>query len=257
MMRLMDEITVLILTYNEAPNIGRMLDRLHWARRILIVDSFSTDETLAITKRFPNVEVVQRRFDSFAGQCNFGLQHISSRWVLSLDADYILSDALIAEIKNLASTGVLRGYTARFRYCIHGKPLRHSLYPPRTVLYCRDGAHYQDDGHGHRVVVSGETTMLNGLIDHDDRKSLDRWLAEQLRYSSAEARKLAEAKSDALGWPDRLRRWIVPAPFMVFMYTLLFQGMILDGWRGWYYVLQRSLAEILLSLRLLQQKLLA
>src|SRR5215471_21868507 len=119
--RLMDEVTVLILTYNEEPNIGRVLERLHWARRILIVDSFSTDETLAITKRFPNVKVLQRRFDTFARQCNFGLQHISSRWVLSLDADYMLSDALVAEIKNLATTDVLRGYTVRFRYCIHGK----------------------------------------------------------------------------------------------------------------------------------------
>src|SRR5437764_1388519 len=67
------ETTVMILTYNEAPNIGRTLEKLSWARRILVVDSFSTDETLAVAKRFPNVDVIQRRFDSFGGQSNFVL----------------------------------------------------------------------------------------------------------------------------------------------------------------------------------------
>jgi len=58
-----------------------------------------------------------------------------------------------------------------------------------------------------------------------------------------------------LNLADRLRRWIVPAPFMVFFYTLVVKGLIFDGWRGWYYVLQRTFAEILLSLRLIEAKL--
>src|SRR2546422_6659809 len=99
---LLDEISVLILTYNEAPNIGRMLDRLHWAHRIVVVDSFSTDETVEIAKGFSNVHVIQRRFDSFAGQCNFGLEQIQSAWVLSLDADYILSEQLLTELSTFS-----------------------------------------------------------------------------------------------------------------------------------------------------------
>src|SRR2546428_5645948 len=98
---LLDEITVLILTYNEAPNIRRTLERLRWAHRIVVVDSYSTDETVEIAKGFPNVDLVQRRFDSFARQCNFGLEQIRSRWVLSLDADYVLSDELLKEIGTL------------------------------------------------------------------------------------------------------------------------------------------------------------
>ena len=54
---------------------------------------------------------------------------------------------------------------------------------------------------------------------------------------------------------DRLRRWIVPAPLLVFFYTRLVKGLIFDGWRGWYYVLQRTLAEIVLSLRFIEAKL--
>ena len=251
---LLDEITVLILTYNEAPNIRRTLDKLRWAQRVLIVDSFSTDDTVAIANSFPNVEVLQRRFDSFARQCNFGLAHIRSEWVLSLDADYILSEKLLHDIAHLPVSGTTQGYGARFRYCIWGQPLRRSLYPPRTVLYRKGRGAYQDDGHGHRVAVSGEIQMLSGWIDHDDRKSLERWLSEQSRYAIGETKKLLEAPATDLNFADRVRLWILPAPFLVFFYTLFVKGLILDGWPGWYYVFQRTLAEILLSLRLIETR---
>jgi len=248
------EITVLILAYNEASNIGRTLERLRWASRIVIVDSFSTDETLAIASRFPNVEIIQRRFDSFARQCNFGLEHIHSPWVLSLDADYVLSDELVTEIASLKPDTSKSGYQVRFHYCIRGTRLRASLYPPRTILYRKRGARYIDDGHGHRVVVNGERKMLSGWVDHDDRKSLDRWLCEQRRYAIAETQKLLESPANELNFADRVRQWIVPAPFLVFFYTLFVNGLILDGWPGWYYVFQRTLAEILLSLRLIETR---
>ena len=249
------EVTALVLTFNEAPNIGRTLDKLRRAPRVLIIDSFSTDETIAIANGFPNVEIVQRRFDSFAGQCNFGLAQIQSEWVLSLDADYVLSDELLDEIANLRVSGSVHGYSTRFRYCIWGKPLRNSLYPPRTVLYRRDRAEYRNDGHGHRVLITGETKLLSGWIDHDDRKSFERWLSEQNRYTISETAKLLETPPNNLNLPDRLRRWIVPAPFLVFFYTLFVKGVILEGWPGWYYVMQRTLAEILLSLRLIETRL--
>jgi glycosyltransferase involved in cell wall biosynthesis len=251
----LDEVTVLVLTYNEAANIGRALNKLRWARRVLVVDSFSTDETLAIINALPNARVIQRRFDSFAQQCNFGLEHIDSPWVLSLDADYVLSNELIEELANLCPDESSRAYQVRFRYCIYGRPLRASLYPSRSVLYRRQNARYRDDGHGHRVVVNGETRMLSGRIDHDDRKDLGRWLTEQNRYMAIEAKKLLETPREDLNLPDRLRQWILPAPLLVFFYTLFIKGLILDGWAGWCYVFQRTLAEILLSLKLIEVKL--
>jgi glycosyltransferase involved in cell wall biosynthesis len=251
----MDEIAVLILTRDEAPNIGRTLNKLRWAQQVLVVDSFSTDETVAIANSFPNVRVIQHRFDSFAQQCNFGLEQIHAPWVLSLDADYVLSEELLDEMAHLPASNGMRGYRVRFRYCIQGRPLRASLYPPRTVLYRKDDALYRNDGHGHRVEVSGETTMLSGWIDHDDRKPLERWLGEQGRYSIIEAKKLLKTPAPELNLPDRLRRWMLPAPLLVFFYTLFINGLILDGWPGWYYVFQRTLAETLLSLRLIEAKL--
>jgi glycosyltransferase involved in cell wall biosynthesis len=252
---ILNEVTVLILTYNEAPNIARTLEKLRWARRVVVVDSFSTDETLTIISSLPNVCVIQRCFDSFAQQCNFGLTLIDSPWVLSLDADYVLSDELLEELANLRTDDSTKGYAARFRYCIHGKPLRSSLYPPRTVLYRRDCARYRSDGHSHRVVVSGETKMLSGWIDHDDRKDLGRWLTEQNRYMGIEANKLLTTPKGQLDLADCIRRWIVPAPLLVLFYALFIKGLILDGWPGWYYVLQRTLAEILLSLKLIEARL--
>jgi glycosyltransferase involved in cell wall biosynthesis len=255
---MLDQITPLVLTFNEAPNIGRSLQRLTWAKEVVVMDSFSSDDTLAIARSFPNVRVVQRAFDTFAEQCNFGLDQIQTPWVLSLDADYILSEELIrelAELSTLNSELSTSGFSSRFRYCIHGRPLRASLYPPRTVLYRKEKARYHNEGHGHRVQIDGPVNQLSGWIDHDDRKPLDRWFNEQLRYSAREAEHLLQTPLAELNRPDRIRRRIIFAPALVFFYTLFGKGLILDGWPGWHYVLQRTVAELLLSMRLLEQKL--
>jgi glycosyltransferase involved in cell wall biosynthesis len=245
-------ITPLILTYNEAPNLGRTLERLSWAKEIVVLDSFSTDETLNIARRHSQVRVIQRRFDTFAGQCNFGLQQIRTPWVLSLDADYVLSGGIRDELAALKPRAETAGYRAGFTYCIFGRPLRDSLYPPRTILYRGACAHYTDEGHGHRVQIEGAIIPLRSKILHDDRKPLEHWLGEQNRYMIREAAELLATPMNQLKFQDRLRRRIVIAPALVFLYTLFAKGLILDGWPGWFYTLQRTYAEVLLSLRLLE-----
>lgn len=248
----LNEITPLIITWNEAPNIERTLSMLAWAREIVIIDSGSTDETLSIIGRFSQARVVTRAFDSFAGQCNFGLQQIKTEWVLSLDADYVITEGLPGEMRSLDASAPLAGYKARFVYCIHGRPLRASLYPPRAVLYRRRLARYEDDGHGHRVKIEGDVGMLSAQIQHDDRKPLDRWFSAQMRYAGAEAAKLAAASPDTLNFADRIRSAIWCAPWLVFFHVLFVRGLILDGWPGWFYASQRLLAELVLSLRLME-----
>jgi glycosyltransferase involved in cell wall biosynthesis len=265
-------ITPLILTFNEAPNIERTLSRLKWAKEIVVIDSFSTDETCDLVRKLPQARFLQRKFDSFAEQCNFGLQHIRTEWVLSLDADYLLSEECVAEVTNLQPGEEAAGYRAAFKYCMSGSPLRASLYPPRVVLYRRQLAHYRDEGHGHRVQVEGTILPLRSMIYHDDRKPLDRWLREQDRYARLEAEYLTRTtgpRDHGTTGPqdhgttgpqdhslaDRIRKMIVLAPVLVFFYTLLGKGLIFDGWPGWFYVFQRTYAELLLSLRLLEAKL--
>src|SRR6516165_5999187 len=95
------DITPLVITYNEAANIARTLERLIWARRIVVVDSGSTDETLEVVRHYPQTELFHRPFDDFASQCNFGIAQVATAWVLSLDADYELSDELVIELQSL------------------------------------------------------------------------------------------------------------------------------------------------------------
>jgi glycosyltransferase involved in cell wall biosynthesis len=251
----LDQITPLILTFNEAPNIGRTLNKLLWARRIVVIDSGSTDETVEMVRRCPQAEVVRHEFADFASQCNFGLTQIATSWVLSLDADYELSDELISELQALLPADRTAGYSGHFVYRIHGRPLRGTLYPPRTVLYRKSGAVYRREGHGHRVVVDGDILGLRGVIYHDDRKPLSRWIASQQRYARDEADYLLTASPQTLSKTDRIRLMALPAPLGVFLYALFIKGCLLDGWAGWYYALQRSAAEALLALELLERRL--
>jgi len=249
-----DQITPLILTFNEAPNIGGLLEQLWWAERIVVVDSLSTDQTRDIATSFKNVEVQLRPFDSHASQWNFGLQQIDTDWVLTMDADYRCPPELVDEIRGL--DGDCDAYVASFTYCIDGKPLRGGLYPPRAVLFRPQRCHYVQDGHTQLLVHDPKRTRyLRTKLLHDDRKSLSRWLAAQSRYSKLEAEKLMTVPKTELGLKNRLRHWHVVMPPLMLFYGLFDRGLILDGPAGWYYALQRSYTELLLSLNLLERKL--
>ncbi|HEV7747315.1 MAG TPA: glycosyltransferase family 2 protein [Pyrinomonadaceae bacterium] len=253
----LEHITPLILTYNEAPNIGRTLSQLGWARDIVVVDSFSDDATLEIVKTFPQARVYQRQFDTHENQWNFGLREtaIDSEWVLGLDADYVLTDEFSEELLTLKPQPEITGYRSSFIYCVNGKRLRCGVYPPVTVLYRKNNASYVQDGHTHRVVVAGRVENLRAAILHDDRKPLGRWLAAQSSYTKLEADKLLASSPDTLSWNDRIRRWRVLAPSAMLFYCLIIRGGVLDGWAGVYYAFQRSLAELMLSLYLIEHDL--
>ena len=248
------ELTALVLTYNEAPNLRRTLEKLAWLREVVVVDSLSTDETEAIAKSFPNVRFIQRAFDNHTAQWNFGVDQCATPWALALDADYVLSDELVRELQSLAPAADTAACFARFKFCVHGHPLRASLYPPRAVLFRRDRCRYQPDGHTQLLKISGPTTELAGIILHDDRKPLARWLWAQSRYTDLEVEKLTAAKPGELRLQDRLRRLIFIAPPLVLLYTLFVRGVILDGRPGLHYALQRTVAELILSIKLLEAK---
>lgn len=249
------ELTALVLTFNEAPNLRRTLEKLSWLREVLVVDSFSTDETEAIARSFPNVRFTQRAFDNHTAQWNFGVDQCGAPWVLALDADYVLTDDLVRELQAFAPATDLAAGFARFKFCVQGRPLRASLYPPRAVLFRRDRCRYVSDGHTQLLKVGGPTVQLSGFIHHDDRKPLSRWLWAQSRYTDLEVEKLTHAKPGELRVQDRLRKLIVVAPPLVLLYTLFVRGVVLDGWPGLHYALQRTVAELLLSLRLVEARL--
>jgi glycosyltransferase involved in cell wall biosynthesis len=252
---MLDQITPMIITFNEIANIQRVLDALHWAKSVLVIDSGSTDGTLDVLAGDPRVRVVTRAFDSFAQQCNFGLTHITSPYVMSMDADYVVTPELVAELAAITPQPTDCGFRTAFTYCVHGRPLRGTLYPPRITVYRPDMAHYIDVGHAHQLQPQGAVRDLSAHIRHDDRKPIRRWLNAQIGYAEREADHLLAATPATLGFADRVRRMAWPAPFLALGYTLIAKRGILDGWAGWHYALQRVIAEFLLCLLIVEKRL--
>lgn len=251
---MLDQITPVILTRDEEANLERTLAQLTWAHDVVIVDSFSTDATLDIAARFPNVRLFQREIDTLADQSNYGFAQAQTAWVLLLDADYFLPQPFIDELRALEPPPRVRAYRAAFRYAVNGKPLRASLYPARIVLLHREHAQVWQDGHAHRVLVDGEVADLREKIIHDDRKSFARFIARQKVYMRQEAQKLRSADPRALSMAGRLRRLIVVAPFAVLVHTLFVRGLILDGVAGLRYAWERFVAELILSREMLTRR---
>jgi glycosyltransferase involved in cell wall biosynthesis len=249
----LDQITPALLTYNEEPNIGRTLARLAWARDVVVVDSGSTDRTLEILRKFRNVRVFQRNFDTHANQWRFATENtgIATEWVLRLDADYQVSDALVAEIAQLDPNAAVNGYRISFNYAIFSRELSSSLYPPKTVLLRKGQFAVWDKGHTEAWEVNGPIVPLSARIVHDDRKPVGHWMAQQARYMRRELDRLKIEGSGLARWA-RLKPPLMP--FAVFFYCLFAKGLIFNGRYGIFYALQRMLAEAVLALMVLEER---
>jgi len=245
------DVTPLVLTRDEEPNIGRTLSQLAWAREVVVVDSMSGDATVDIARTFPNVRVVQRTFDDLASQWNFALEQSQTDWVLTLDADYFVPAAFVDEIKMLEPPPNVSAYEATFRYAVGGKPLRASLYPPRAVLLRRARCTNFMDGHTQRIRCDGDTFPLRTQLIHDDRKSMARFVERQRRYMRDEAAKIRSGA--ALNFASRIRKLRVVAPFAVVIHALFVKGLILDGLPGLRYAYERFVAELILSRELMRR----
>ena len=248
---MLDDITPVLLTYNEARNLHRTLSGLTWAKDIVIVDSGSNDDTLAIAKVFPQTRLFHRQFDTFGNQFQFAIEEtgIETPWILRLDADFMLPPEFISELKGLDLASV-NAYRISFRYAIYSRPLRASLYPARTVLLRRGHFVVCDDGHAERWSVTGPVGTMRARIVHDDWKSMDHWLISQAKYMRRELRKIDDKPEGPRDW---LRLHPPLMPITAFFYCLLVKGLILDGKSGIFYALQRTIAEAILSLMLLEE----
>jgi glycosyltransferase involved in cell wall biosynthesis len=251
---LLDRITPVLLTHDEEPNIRCALSRLSWAKAIVVVDSGSADGTLAILRADARVRLFTRPFDTHANQWRFAVMEtgVATDWILRLDADYRPSDTLVAEMRALRPAPDVSAYEIAFDYAIFGRPLRRSLYPPKTVLLRRGRFTVLDRGHTERWRVDGRVERLTGRIVHDDRKPSMRFVSSQIGYMSREIERLgAEPRS----WKSRLRSRPPLAPFAAFLYAYFVKGLFLDGRAGLYYALQRLVAESILALMALEKRL--
>jgi len=251
---MLDQITPVLLTYNEKENIGRTLSRLRWAKDIVVVDSGSTDGTLSILTACPNLRVFKRRFDTHAKQWRFAVEEtqIATDWILRLDADYQVSDALISELARLDPNAPVSAYRIRFDYAIFSQKVLSSLYPDNTILLRRDKFCVSDRGHTEVWHVKGPIATLSERVLHDDWKPTGRWLLGQMRYMQRELEWLRVGDAGLVRWL-RLRPPLMP--IVAFIYCLFGKGLIFSGRAGIFYALQRMVAEAILSLMVLEAKL--
>lgn len=249
-----DQITPLVLTYNEAPNIERTLASLRWARRVVVLDSVSTDATRDLAGGFPNVSWHTRPFDHHAAQWRFGIHEtgIDTPYVLALDADHQVPAAFVAEVESRFLSGAYDGGVAGFEYRFYGHALRDSLYPPKVVLFRRDRVVVTQPGHTQELSVPGAVYRFAALLVHDDRKPIERFVASQMKYAQLEAQRLAEGRGRR--WIDRLRGAGLAAPVLGLV-AYLRAGGPLRGPAAARYAYERATFECLLALRLMTDRL--
>ena len=251
---MLEHITPVLLTYNEAHNIGRTLSCLTWAKSIVVVDSNSTDETPSILAGFPQVRVFTRPFDSHGNQWRYALLEtgVKTDWILRLDADYQVHPELVAELARLDPNAPVSAYRILFDYAIFSHTLVSSLYPANTILLRRGHFSVRDKGHAEAWTVNGPVATLKARVVHDDLKGTERWLSDQGRYMK---RELQYLRREQIGLLGRLRLSPPLMPLAVFFYCLFAKGLILNGRAGVFYALQRLVAEATLSLMVLEDKL--
>jgi glycosyltransferase involved in cell wall biosynthesis len=251
---MLDHVTPVLLTHNEVQNISRTLSHLTWAKDIVVVDSGSTDGTLEILAGLRNVRIFKRSFDSHGNQWRYAVEdtQIATDWILRLDADYQVSDAMIAEIAALDPNAQVSAYRVSFNYAIFSRKLLSSLYPANTVLLRKGRFSVRDKGHTEAWDVDGPVATLSAGISHDDWKATGQWLIGQARYMQRELDYLHMDQGGLVRWL-RLRPPLMP--ITVFFYCLFGKGLLFNGRAGIFYALQRMVAEAVLSLMVLEEKL--
>jgi len=244
-------VTPLLLTYNEEANIARTLAALGWARRVVVLDSGSTDRTETLARSFSNVAWYVRPFDNHAAQWEFGIHEtsIDSTFVLALDADMIPTPAFIGDLECILSAKNVVGANVTFRYCIHGTPLKGSIYPTQLRLFRRDLVQVTQQGHTQVFTVPGSVAAIRAPINHDDRKPFEQWVRAQLKYSLLEKQRIHSAKQHSI--KDRLRLWGV-MPLVAGTLSYVRSGGPLYKTASLRYAAERTIFECMLLARLLE-----
>lgn len=180
-------LTAIVTTRNEEVNLRECLESLAFADEIHLVDSFSTDGTLAIARSFPNVKVVQREYFGSAAQKNWAMDQVTTPWLLIVDADERVPEPLAKEILALLAAGPeARAYFIRRRNVFLDRVIRHSGWSTDKVvrLMERGAARYPNRRVHADLHPDGATpTLLESMI-HYTCRSLGQYLEKIHRYAA-------------------------------------------------------------------------
>jgi glycosyltransferase involved in cell wall biosynthesis len=222
------KITALAITFNEAPHMAGFLERMDFADEIIIVDSFSTDNTVAIAERFPKVKLIQRPFDDFSSQKNFAIEQASNDWITFFDPDEEVTPELAEEIRNAVSSSEADAYAVRRQLYFMGKKIRFSGFQTDWVirLFKKDSARYNGNLVHETLEIDGHTGRFKTRMPHHTYRDLDDYTGKLHRYAELQARTLYEKKVRPNIWHFLFR------PFYRFWHQYLIRLGILDGKEG-------------------------
>jgi glycosyltransferase involved in cell wall biosynthesis len=248
-------VSVVVLTRDEEANIARCLASLAWARQVMVIDSGSSDGTVALA-RSCGADVVEQPWLGFSQQREFALRHldVTHDWIYFVDADEWVSSQLAAEIAARLRAPDCAAFAHRLRLVFQGTWIRHcGWYSASSVVRLVDRRYAKYDGSlvGERACVDGPVGQLaNDLVD-EDRKGLASWLHKHVRYAELEQRR----RGQPIPLPERIRRFRardrthtkplvrvilkdlvfpgVPArPLALFVYMYVIRLGVLDGRAG-------------------------
>jgi glycosyltransferase involved in cell wall biosynthesis len=224
------KISVLLPTFNNSATVRHTLESIKWADEILVVDSYSTDDTLEICREY-GARIILHEYINSAKQKNWAIPQASHEWILQLDADETLEPGLREEIAAALSDvqADVHAFRVPFKHFILGRWARYAgLYPDyHNRLFRRDhGRWIEREVHAH-VEVPGRLETLQGHILHQGMPHLTNQLRNLDRYTRYEADELK--KQGRRFHPARL----LLHPWLVFLYRYLWLQGWRDGWRGY------------------------
>ncbi len=232
-------LSVAIITQNEEKNLSRTLASVRWADEIVVVDSGSTDTTVAIARSF-GAQVIERSWPGFAAQKNFALSQCSGSWILSLDADEELSPELQRQIRTLlASQPVVDAFRLKRRNLFLGRWMKHGgFYPdPKLRLFRRSAANFAalpafEDRPVHETILfNGAEQTLDYDLIHHAYPNLSDYLEHMERYSDLGAGLLLDRGRTSRSLAVFAAR-VLLFPVLNFLWNYVFRLGFLDGREG-------------------------
>lgn len=216
-------LSVIVITHNEAHAIRACLESVVWADEIIVVDSGSTDNTVAICREFTPLVYVHD-WPGFGNQKNRALGYASKDWVLSLDADECISPELRDEIQAaMAAPGINSAFKMPRLSSFCGRFMRHSGWYPDYVLrlFKRDQGKFTDAQVHEVVQVLGKTSKLSQHILHYSYRNFEDVLHKLNNYSTAAATMMQQrgrhgglAKAVLHGFWSFIRTYFLRAGFL-------------------------------------------
>ena len=189
--------SVYIICCNEERYIGRLLDNVKEFKEIILVDSGSTDQTLVIAEKFPNVTIYRQPWLGYAKQKAFALSKCTNNWVLNLDADEILSDELKNEIRSVIASNNCDALSCQLAEVFLGKTAHpFSKHADKIRFFKKTHGQYDLDILVHESIsIKGKISSVKGVIYHHGLSSIETMVEKNNQYSSlAACTKFAQKK---------------------------------------------------------------